>query len=419
MDIPRKKTSRQKSLVAVLVVLCVILGFLARPILSQYRLRRARMAIQQRDFQAALDWLDAASKASETAEIQFWRARIYRRLNAFDRFTTHLESAARLGFPVDRVNREQALALAQTGRLAVNDPRVDELLASPGDDLLEIYEAVVRGAFELFETDLAVTLLDGWQADFPTDAQPHFLRGYYHEYEEQWQDAEVSFRRALELAASRIDVRLGLARALRKQNRFREALEQYRICLTREQGPDTWFGIGECLKMQGALEQARVAYERGNTEDPENYDCLLALGQFDVWAGRGKDALPWVQRALEQRPYEFKAHYALANALLYSGDTERATEHFQRAVAAQQATVRVEALSRYVADHPDDVEKRVEIGKTLLEYGQPEVAVSWLRGVLNVDSSHQLTHALLAEFYLQQGQHELAERHRKQLDKSK
>jgi tetratricopeptide (TPR) repeat protein len=340
-------------------------------------------------------------------------------LNAFDRFTTHLESAARLGFPVDRVNREQALALAQTGRLAVNDPRVAELLASPGDDLLEIYEAVVRGAFELFETDLAVTLLDGWQADFPTDAQPHFLRGFYHEYEEQWQDAEVSFRRALELAESRIDVRLGLARALRKQNRFHEALEQYRICLTREQGPDTWFGIGECLKMQGALEQARLAYERGNAEDPENYDCLLALGQFDVRAGRGKDALPWVQRALEQRPYEFNARYALANAFLYAGETERATEHFQRAVAAQQATVRVEALSRYVADHPDDVEKRVEIGKTLLEYGQREVAVSWLRGVLNVDSSHQLTHALLADFYLQQGQHELAERHRIQLDKSK
>ena len=409
MDASFFKSQKRNLLMVVLCGLCIVLLLYARPTIQHYQIMMGRNALQRRDFHAASEWFESAREWREAPEVYFWLARTERRRGAFRDFNVHLKRAQELGLADDRVAREQTLALAQAGQLPMNDPRLARLLDGGEGDILEVYEAIVRGAFELFETDLAVSLLDSWQAGFPTDPQPHFYRGFYHEYEEQWQAAEAAFRQALALNSTRADARLGLANALRKQNRYREALQQYRICLTHDSSAaDVWFGIGECLKRQGALEDARTAYEHGLAEETKHYDCLLARGQLDLMAGRGKDALRWLLGALEQEPHEFNVLYAVGQSYHFAGESEPAAKYFHLASEALAATTRVEALADFLVDHPDDVEKRYEIGRILLEHGQVEVGISWLRGVLKVDPSHQLTQELLAETYAQLGKTEVA-----------
>jgi hypothetical protein len=52
-----------------------------------------------------------------------------------------------------------------------------------------------------------------------------------------------------------------------------------------------------------------------------------------------------------------------------------------------------------VADQPDNLQLRYEIGAAHLRYGNTEDGMMWLQSVLNIDPKHQPTHLALAEYY--------------------
>jgi tetratricopeptide (TPR) repeat protein len=92
----------------------------------------------------------------------------------------------------------RADVIAEKGRVAEAIEAL-ERLAAPGGDDLEISSAII-GIYERAKKyGDAQRVLDAARKRFPDELQVHFLQGALHEKQNRVSDAEVSFRKALEL----------------------------------------------------------------------------------------------------------------------------------------------------------------------------------------------------------------------------
>ena len=414
----KARTIRRWTLVVLGPCLVVVAGlFLTRPLLVEYRLGQARRALAERDAEEALVWLGRAERLDpHHGATHFWMARAYRRLGRPGEMQAHLLRALELGHPPEALKREELLSLTEAGQVPPNDPRLSAMMLDPGNDSLEIYEAVVRGHLENFHVGPALMMIDAWERDYPEDPQACFYRGLIRTHQSQWPEAVAAFRQALRLAPRRYDVRLHLAPALREDYQYREALAHYLRCIDSEEHPEALFGWGKCLEALGESEQAREVYLRLLAKVPDHYEGNLALGKLDLSFGDAKEALPRLERAAKQRPYEVDVRHNLAWALAYTGEKERAREHFQFAVRAQESAMRVKNLSARVDAEPENVDLRFEIGAILMQYGQLSTALAWFHSALQLDPRHRPTHLALADYYAQRGNPGLAAEHRRLAD---
>ncbi len=178
-----------------------------------YHLRQARQALELRDHDRALaQLLSARRMAGPRSDVEFWLARTYRRQGQLPTMSEHLERAWRLGADKSLLEREQWLAQAQSGQLRETEPHLAKLLQMAGDDLPDVCQAYVSGFFANLRFDEADALLAGWEKDFPNDPEPHFLRGHGQEMRLNAGEAVSAYRRGLQLAPHRQDMRLRLAR---------------------------------------------------------------------------------------------------------------------------------------------------------------------------------------------------------------
>jgi len=411
MRIPR----RTGLLVAIVVILLAVLAVFARPLRQQYRLSMARKCLGAHKLDGALVWLEAA-RASDPkhAEVHFLLARAYRRQGAFELCRKHIQRAWRLGFPVQRLEREQWLALAQSGQLDEAEPHLDELLADPQGDAQEICEAYVRGYLRVYRFVPALRLLDAWQADFPKDPQPLFWRGRINEHTFGDHKAVVLYRQAVELAPDRTDLRTELASLLSKRREFDEAEEQFRQCAKEApDNPDILAGWGNCLLEQRQTDRARELLLQTLKKDPSHFQALYGLGQLEWRSGKKREALKWLRLAYEQNPKHSRMRFALASALQATGQAETAKEHYQFFTDAKKALDEMDDLMNQVLDKPDSVEPRYQVGMKLMQYVSSVQGAVWLQSVLQLDPLHAPTHEALAAHYAEQDRPDLAGKHRR------
>jgi tetratricopeptide (TPR) repeat protein len=134
--------------------------------------------LERRQHDKALYWLRQAEELfPNNAEVQFLLARTYRRLENFDKTSRHLRQARSLGYSQWHLEREQLIALAQTGQYDAVQQHWGMLLSTAGSDVPEISNAYVLDRLSKFNLQEAVIVLDAWMLDFPQDPQPHYLRG--------------------------------------------------------------------------------------------------------------------------------------------------------------------------------------------------------------------------------------------------
>lgn len=400
-----------------LIGFCVLLAivFGSGPALRAYRLGQARRALLDYQLDRALDRLEAAARGSpDSPEIQFLLARTHRKLGNLDTARKHLKRAWELGYPKAAVEREQWMAMAQSGRLNEAEPKLKAHLAQSGEDVQEICEALVNGYLRNYNFVAARNWLDAWQADFPTAAQPHYCRGLIWQHIMSYEKADDELGKALELAPHRSDVRLELARTLAMQQKFEAAARHYRIC--SEQCPDdpqALSGLAQCLVQLGENDQALALYQQMDQRWPDDVDGQLGLAKLELDAGRPETALRRLRPLVQEHSHYKELRYVLATALRSAGESEEAKVHFEYVRKANDASARVRRLMEDVRAHPELVEPRYEIGSTLLEYGSPAEGAAWLRSVLELDPNHRPTHRTLAEYYAQQKNGRLAEQHRR------
>jgi tetratricopeptide (TPR) repeat protein len=368
---------------------------------SAYLRHRGDSCLDARRIPEALGWLARAETLQPSnRQIQFSLARACRLSGRFAEMGSHLEHARDLGFPMDRLKREQVLAVAQSGKIREIEPQLADMFSSPGEDGREICEAVVSGMLACYRLQEAFTILEAWRRDFPTDAQPHVVEGLYYSQKGVWLKAAESFEIAIQKAPGRVDARLYLANALRELQRLDEAQRYYLECLqTTPRDPRVLIGLGRCLFEQGDLAQSLKRLTQALAIDPMHPSGTFLVAKLKVADGDAPAALPFAEKAFSLQPFDPEVRYVLAQALQGSGQEERAREHFDFVAAQQRAQSKLRNMLEELGRNPAHVGLRCEIGEILLKYGNPEEGAAWLQSVLEYVPNHpNACHALALYF---------------------
>ena len=371
-------------------------------------------ALAARDFAEARDLLQSLAKAApEEAAVHFLLSRAERHLDNFSAARNHLARARKLGFPSQRIEREEMLISAQAGHLERVETHLSRLLDEPGDDLPDICEAFVTGYFRHLKFDSAERLLELWQKTHPADTQPFLLRASMWEHLKKWDKAEQAAREILKRAPDHKVARFGLAGALFRQNRYQAAAAEYRWCFENNaKHLEALSGWADCLFNLGENERAHTMFQQVLERDPEHFGAQLGAGRLALSDNKPQNALQWLKPAAQQRPFDLGTRYQLAMALKAVGQGENAQEHFDYVEIAQAKLDRYALLYDQVSQEPENLAVRYELGVIVLNYFDPAKGIFWLESVLKRDPHHAPTHHALADFFEKQGQSDRAAYHR-------
>jgi len=152
---------------------------------------------------------------------------------------------------------------------------------------------------------------------------------------EQITKARADARAKAEAEAERR--RLDRARMLRWQGRPAEAEKIFRDALVRHpKDAALWVDLGLALALQNRFSEARIAYERALTLDPQQIDAQLGLARVDLQTHSLDDADRRVTEILAADPLHMDARAIKARIRLARGDPGGAEAEF-RALAAQNS----------------------------------------------------------------------------------
>ncbi|WP_339728514.1 tetratricopeptide repeat protein [uncultured Gimesia sp.] len=348
----------------------------------------------------------------DSAELHFLLGKTYRRLEQFDRVETHFKIAHQLGWDVKLLEREQWIALAQTGQWLKVKSFWPELFSNPGSDGPEISKAYVTGCLSQLQINDARKVLDAWQAEYPKDPDSYRLRGQLSEAMLQWKDASDAYGQALKLDPSRKDIQLLLAKSLFEIGKFRQAESLLRTYLqVCPEDPEASLYIAQCLAKLGRGEEARIILARLIEKNPDQYDLLLALGRLELSLDENQDALKYLRSAEKRRPEDVKLRFALGKVLQKTGQTLEAKKHFDFVNESSAPLLRLKKAIDELLLNPGDLELRYEIAMISWKYKSHEEGVKWLLSLLKLDNSHLPTHRFLADYYSSIGDQEQAEKH--------
>ena len=393
----------------VVVALCVGYPGLSRTTRTFF----AERALRERNPDAALGWLESIPARNRVGETHLLFAKSYRRQGKLDLVREHLMTAWDQGVPVERLEREQWLTLAQSGQIQEAEPHLRQLLQNPGDDAPEICEAFVAGYFRNYQFSRALPMLTAWEADFPDDPRPHELRGLWFQDAGRWREAAASYEKALELVPGQTRIRRDMAICLSELHEYDKAETQFLQCL-RETPDDSLLLIywGELLLSNGKASEARSVFQGVLNVDPGNHNARFAMARTLLIDGDAKAALEILQPLHVENPSDSAVQYSLASALQASGKTEQAAEMFQQVTAAEEQLRRKQVMIDSLDQDPNQPEVRYEIAMISMNHESPDEGLRWLLSVIDLDPRHAASHVALADHYHRIGNAELKEKHR-------
>jgi len=191
----------------------------------------------------------------------------------------------------------------------------------------------------------------------PNDAEAYVIRGRAHYGLGQAEQADIAFRKAIEIDGMRLDARLGLANLALARNDVAGAemfLEQ--MLALNPQAQSALIRLATIRGGQGRREEALELFTRAGAAGE-----LDAAGHVN-WAAlllemqNPREALPHLVKAVNMRPDYAQAHYLLAVTLESDGQKENALKHYARAAELdptnERARERVVALSAVVPPSP-------------------------------------------------------------------
>jgi hypothetical protein len=151
------------------------------------------------------------------------------------------------------------------------------------ENLLRLADAAMRAQRPGVAARACEALLDAHpDSDFPA---VHAKLGFVLLALRRPVQAAPHFAHALEKQPGDVPVRVGLAHALQRQSRWREAEIHYRHALDLQPGHvQAMLGLGTCLRGRGSLEEAGTWYLRALLADPDCMDAYHLLSTLRRFA---------------------------------------------------------------------------------------------------------------------------------------
>ena len=392
---------RQVRWLVIALLACALLVWQWRRVWPLFPNWRASIALQNRDTDAANSWLQLAEwGVSDHPETAFLRARCQRRLGDFVGVRRYLEKAHKCGVPRQRLEREQWLTLAQSGRMTESEPQLPVLLGDPQDDVHEICEAYSSGYFRLHRYENALEVINAWLADYPKNSYALLLRARVLHRMHNPFDAEKDLQSAVTISPGLAEAQLELADMLRARKRPEEALSHYDKCLGHAKVA-TQARIGRCisLKMLGQADTAREQLRQIVQEHPDQAQAAYELGLLELEAGEAQSAVEHLQRVKELSPTNLEARYGLAQALQLCGRRKDAEIELAFVDETWRISEKMQALTDRSQANPADIEVRFELGQILFRIGHDAEGARWLQSVLEISPGHSEARRMLDAYH--------------------
>lgn len=360
---------------------------------------RAGLALEAYDNRVALGWLKWSEwMRNDPREIALSRVRAYRRLRQFDLVRENLLRARDAGVSRKQLEQEQWLTLAQTGQLDQVQDKVSQLLVDPDVDARDVCEAYVTGFLLTAQSGRALELIVPWLADFPNDAQAHYLRGKAHATGRHYAEAEEAMRQAHRLAPNRADIALARGEALLKLQQPQAAMPFFRVA---EQDPElqeqAMLGIAQAARRSNQPELAMEELQKLVAQAPHLSIAWEELGRTQLDHHDIPAACVSLQKAVDLSPNSISSHQALGRALMAHNEPQRAQTHLAFAAEGADSMERFRLLEDQSEKNPTDAETRYQIAELYRKYDTPNLAIAWARSALLLDAKHAGAQKLLQD----------------------
>jgi tetratricopeptide (TPR) repeat protein len=149
-------------------------------------------------------------------------------------------------------------------------------------------------------------------------ADDHYLRGRNLHLARRYEDAIAAYQQALQVDATHVNARNGLATAYAEQRDFAKAITIWRELTrgaTMASGAGTAFlfgNLGHAYFLNGQYDEALVALEKACLLDPLNHRTWQRLGETLQQLGQDERAGQMLRQASALREHDFRADYAAA-----------------------------------------------------------------------------------------------------------
>ena len=214
---------------------------------------------------------------------------------------------------------------------------------------------------------------------FPGDAKAHNTHGVALRALDRLDEAEESFRRALELDPDHQNALHNMAEMRKGQGRFADSVRWYREVLDIDpKSARANSGMGDALTRLGRHEEAIQTYRGIFEADPEYAPAhagigfaLLGLKRY----GEARDALARAISLQPDSPANADRHVAMGRASQELGLMETAEEHYERALEIDSRNV--EALDSFgvLRFQQQRYEEALHFYQALIEIGEANARV--------------------------------------------
>jgi len=217
------------------------------------------------------------------------------------------------------------------------DPNPNAVYAAPKKSLIELREKNARESLAEFTEGARYRTPSAF--DLKVVAMDYVLLGDFI-------DADKWLTRSLQSNPTDSDGWYQLGRTKYNENRFPEAIEAFKKCLTldttnvkaEENMGLSYAGLGDDLEAAKAYQTAIDWQTTSVTKDAETY---LAFGTLKLDQNRPKDAIPLLIQATEIAPSVFQGHELLGKAYVQTQELLKAQTQLEEAVNLSPGTARL------------------------------------------------------------------------------
>ncbi len=160
-----------------------------------------------------------------------------------------------------------------------------------------------------------------------------FQRGYLEQ-------AEVSFRQALQDDPESAEALYGIGSVYLNQNKNADARQMFERCVKLKPNypetlPDAWNNLGVLATREGNVPESIESFQQALKINPHHLLSLENLGNAYRLQKRWPEAQEVLERAVAVSPQDAEANYSLGMVFAQTNKTDKAYEHLQRALKAR------------------------------------------------------------------------------------
>ncbi|HEX5245029.1 MAG TPA: tetratricopeptide repeat protein [Tepidisphaeraceae bacterium] len=196
---------------------------------------------------------------------------------------------------------QNGIALHQTGRLA-EAMAIYRLVIEAQPNNPDAHHLLGLALHQSGKDDEAIPHFEAAIAQHPSET-------YYANFaelwrrKEKWDSAIYCYEQVLNRMPNDVEIRYLMGEAQVRSDRFAEGLASFQQCL--KEGKDdsnAWVGICEALRRLERLDEAVEAARKAVTLDPTLAPAWHSLGWTIMRQGKVREALPYINKAIELKP---------------------------------------------------------------------------------------------------------------------